>query len=158
MQAEQTAEQAENNELPPVVRDPVRSRQIVYLHAMARPLGGSTDSVPLVIGYPRPSQSACLEGESLSIETRVVDADGQALAFTWGTDDAEGQALFDDPFAAVVTFTCPGLDAASNGRNVMVYTLIEDPDGLEVWSQEGIAVYPAEYAQYDEFTQVKEGG
>lgn len=158
VQAEQTAEQVVNNDLPAFLRDPVRFRQIVYLHAVGPTVAGSVDSDPVVIGYPRPSQSACLEGESLSIETRVVDVDGQALAFTWSTDDTQGQALFDDPFAAVVTFTCPGLDAASDGRNVTVSTYIYDPDGHEVWSQEQIAVYPAEYALYDEFTEVREGG
>ncbi|GDX81516.1 hypothetical protein LBMAG42_33270 [Deltaproteobacteria bacterium] len=114
----------------------------------------STDSEPLVIGYPRPSQNACLEGEQISVTVKVFDPDGQVPTYSWGTDDDKGQSLFDNPFAQTVNFTCPEVDESSAGRNVTVYVLAQDPDGHQVWGQTKIAIYPDDYALYEPYTEV----
>ena len=113
----------------------------------------STDSEPMVIGYPRPSQNACLAGEQISFSVKIFDADGQLPSYSWGSDDPKGSALFDNPIAQTVNFTCPEPSSAA-GENVTVYVLVMDPDGHQVWGDTKIAVYPADYGLYDPYTEV----
>jgi len=114
----------------------------------------ATDSEPLVIGYPRPTQNACLEGEQISITVKVFDPDGQVPTYTWGTDDEKGLGLYDNPFAQTVNFTCPEVSEGSAGRNVTVYVLAQDPEAHQVWGQTKIAVYPSDYELYEPYTEV----
>ena len=114
----------------------------------------ATDSAPQVIGYPRPSQNACLTEEQISFTVKVFDADGQVPSYQWGTDDAEANALFDNIFAQTVNFTCPKLSDTSAGKLVTVYVLVTDPDGHQAWSDTKIAVYPSDYELYDPYTEV----
>ena len=114
----------------------------------------ATDSSPQVIGYPRPSQNACLTEEQISFTVKVFDADGQVPSYQWGTDDSAANALFDNVFAQTVNFTCPTLSATSAGKLVTVYVLVTDPDGHQAWSDTKIAVYPSDYELYDPYTEV----
>jgi hypothetical protein len=114
----------------------------------------ATDSSPQVIGYPRPSQNACLTEEQISFTVKVFDADGQIPSYQWGTDDSAASALFDNIFAQTVNFTCPTLSETSAGKLVTVYVLVTDPDGHQAWSDTKIAVYPSDYELYDPYTEV----
>ena len=114
----------------------------------------ATDSSPRVIGYPRPSQNACLTEEQISFTVKVFDADGQIPNYQWGTDDPTGNALFDNVFAQTVNFTCPKLSESSAGKLVTVYVLVTDPDGHQAWADTKIAVYPSDYELYDPYTEV----
>ncbi len=117
----------------------------------------ATNSEPMVVGYPRPSQNACLENEQISITVKVFDADGQIPTFSWGNDDAKGAALFDNPFAQTVNFTCPALAEGSGGKNVTVYVLAQDTDAHQVWADTKIAVYPDDYALHDAWSELVPG-
>ncbi|GDX80034.1 hypothetical protein LBMAG42_18450 [Deltaproteobacteria bacterium] len=154
VQADQTEEEEANNELPAYLRDPIRFRQIAYLHAGAPDATPPLDSEPIVIGYPRPSQHACLEGETPTIEALAVDPDGQALDYEWVPDKRDETSPFEDLTGPVVRFTCPELEAESAGKYVTVTVLIKDPDRHEVWSQDRITVYPASTPLYDEYTEI----
>jgi hypothetical protein len=114
----------------------------------------ATDSSPQIIGYPRPSQNACITEEQISFTVKVFDADGQVPTYQWGTDDPSANALFDNIFAQTVNFTCPTLSDTSAGKLVTVYVLATDPDGHQAWSDTKIAVYPKDYELYEPYTEV----
>ncbi len=114
----------------------------------------STDSSPQVIGYPRPSQNACITEEQISFTVKVFDADGQIPLYQWGTDHPTGGVLFDNIAAQTVNFTCPTLSESSAGMLVTVYVLVTDPDGHQAWSDTKIAVYPKDYELYEPYTEV----
>ncbi len=117
----------------------------------------STDSEPIVVGTPRPSQNACMEGESISLTTKVFDADGQSSTYSWGDDKSTNG--FDNPTAQTVNWTCPQLEEGISGRNYTLYVLATDPDGHQVWGYTQVTVYPDDFGLYDDYevTTVTEG-
>ncbi|MBM4389706.1 MAG: choice-of-anchor D domain-containing protein [Deltaproteobacteria bacterium] len=117
----------------------------------------STDSEPIVVGTPRPSQNACMEGESIALSAEVFDADGQATTYLWGDDKSTNG--FDNATAQTVNWTCPQLEDGISGRNYTLFVLATDLDGQQVWGYTVVTVYPDDHGLYDDYevTTVTEG-
>jgi uncharacterized protein (TIGR03382 family) len=102
----------------------------------------------------RMEQSACLEGEVITMDVLVYDPDADTITFTWSTDDPTVQS-FDNPAAPVVNFTCPEIagDSANSGRNENIYVVIADDDGTD-WAFGRIAVWDENTELYEPYTKV----
>jgi hypothetical protein len=101
----------------------------------------------------RMEQSACLEGELVTMDVLVYDPDDDTITYNWSTDD--GSAAFDNPAAPVVNFTAPEIpgDTANSGKNENIYAIIQDDDG-QAWAFGRIAVWDAKTELYEPFRQV----
>lgn len=114
-----------------------------------------TSSEPVIVGAVVPSQNACLSGERVALDVKVVDPDGQIVSFTWSDDSGSTESNFDNPTAQSPNWTCPELPEGSGGKKFKVYVVAYDPDNNQVWSFEEISVYPADFTDlYEPYLKV----
>ncbi len=112
----------------------------------------STDSSPAVVGdVIRMEQSACEEGEVMTLSVLVHDADGQTPSFSWTTD---GDGTFDNAAAPTVNYTSPEIADGLTGKNENIYVVVLDPDGHQDWAFEKLAVYATDAELYEPYTRV----
>ncbi len=114
-----------------------------------------TEAPAVLVGdVIRMEQSACLEGEVVTMDVLVHDADDDTITYTWSTDDPTVPS-FDNPAAPIVNFTCPEIagDTANSGRNENIYVVIGDDDGTD-WAFGRIAVWDENTELYEPYTKV----
>lgn len=105
-----------------------------------------TTTTPEVIGAIRASQNACLVGETVSLDVRIHDADGQALSYQW-SDDSGVEGLH-TPDGSVSDWLCA---KPEDSTTVNVWVTATDPDGNSTYTFLRMAVYPESYPLYEPY-------
>ncbi len=109
----------------------------------------STVSEPIVVGLPKTTQNACMEGEIISLVAKVFDADGQDTTYKWGDDANSGS--FDNDSAQTVNWTCPQLAEGLSGKIYTLFVMANDEDGNQDWGDVKVTVYPDDEKLYDDY-------
>ncbi len=114
----------------------------------------STDTNPIIVGGTlRPDQNACLAGDVITVDAKIVDGDGDELVYTWADD---GAGSFDNPAAPVVNWTCPEPGSGVARKTVNMYMTVVDTDGNQAWAYDKVFVYPSDMSPsiYDPWTKI----
>jgi hypothetical protein len=115
----------------------------------------ATSIKPVVVGLVKPSQNACLSGEKIPLDAKIVDPDSQVLTYAWSDDSGSTTSNFDNPAAQAPNWTCPELPDGSGGHKYKVYVVAYDTDNNQVWTFEEISVYPADFTDlYEPYLKV----
>lgn len=116
----------------------------------------ATDSEPFIVAdaVRAVDANACESGDVVTLEAKVVDADGQTPTITW-QDDSGVSGNFDNPNASIVHWTCPELPEDSGGKAYSVYVTAVDPDGHLVPGFGRIAVYPKGYGLHENYEKTE---
>ena len=138
-------------ERPAYAEDPLELRQVVAL-------SGTTDGAAPADGEPGllaidGSPDMCREGETIALQAWGFDPDGGALLYSWGADTEKGSALFDDAWAPYPTFTCPEVATECAYEPKIVYLLVHDGDGHQVWGETTVYVFDSSREHAERFVE-----
>jgi len=110
-----------------------------------------TDSDPEIVGEIRATDAnACLEGETVTVEVKAIDQDGDPLTYLWSSDAGDDATRFDNPTSPVTHWVCPELDENSGGKAFSLNANVFDDDGGSDYGFVKIAVYPSDFEELHE--------
>jgi hypothetical protein len=116
------------------------------------------DAAPGIYGGIQMTRTALGPGEATTLSVFVVDADGDALSYSWTEDSSLaslGYSGFDSSTAASVDWTAPELPEGSTGAIFDLSVLVTDPDGNSDWAFGEIWVFPETVSLVQEITDAE---